>query len=212
MKKLLTVLLTFAALQASALNHADSNLNLRVEAGATSAMSDSELFSYGATVGVGASYHAAFSRRVYLEPGLLFEYSEIKADGIGGKGDRYGFDAKAKTLSFVVPVSFGVNIVNTGSLRVSVYTGPRVYINLSGKISGTEAHIKGETKPVEVDPVLSSNGIDFVWAGGAAVQWRRFRLSVEAGAGLTQTMKLNLGNEQYSLKRQPILVGLSYSF
>lgn len=174
----------------------------------------SYMVHWGPGVSVGGTYYAPFGRYTYFNCGLLFGYDTFDYDGdTQNKYNSAHFDGHLSMIGLKLPLEIGFKFFQTDKIRLSVYTGPQIYINFKLKADYTSTH---KTYSEKISKDYETSGMDLGWGLGFAADFKRhWHAHVQGTLGLTNmgmTTDFLLGPDEAHFKRAEISIGLGYNF
>ncbi|MDE6397449.1 MAG: porin family protein [Muribaculaceae bacterium] len=183
----------------------------------TNSRTVSEITDWGAGGTAGISYYVPFGKLTYFNPGLMIGCETVRLDGYAGseKTPLY-FTGNMMTLGMRLPLDIGLKLFQFPDVRVSVYTGPHIFINFAVKgkynMEDPETHIVYIHHDRNLDEF---KGFELDWGVGIAVDIKRhWQVMIESNIGLTQFAEMEkvYPGETSRFKRRAFSVGIGYRF
>ncbi len=174
--------------------------------------------SGGPGYGVGVIGYVPIGKMIYFNGGLFFGKEKFDLDGIGG-AESYPiyFIGHLNVTGFRVPLDFGLKVIQTRSVRFSVYTGPHFSFNTSVRATynmenptSHEVYASYESKSLD-----NFMGMESSWGFGLGLDFKyHWHLQVEGTIGLTRFAKMErvYKNKEANIKRNSLSVGIGYNF
>ena len=174
----------------------------------------SEITDWGVGGAAGISYYVYFGKLANFNPGILIGCETVKLDGYAGSEKRpFYFNGNIKTIGMRLPLDFGINVICLSNVKVSLYTGPHIFINFAVK-----GKYKKSTDKVTIpyDKTLDNyKCFELDWGVGLAVDIKRhWHVQVESNIGLNQFAEMEkvYPDEISKFKRIAFSLGLGYNF
>lgn len=219
MKKLFPVFVA-AALCTSAATAQNNDQNLpywsaRASYDLTTSSQDAQLLKPGSGGSIGVVYVRPLASRFYTQFGVMGTFASIKIDGSKELSHSLTrFKGHLNAGGFIVQGDFGWKFVQNSKVRLSLYTGPRIYINISVKTDYTEYRTHND---FHIDKPVSKSGCDIGWNVGLGVDiahhWHVF---VQGEMSFSNLASLNLyeptGDGNSHISRAGLQVGIGYNF
>ena len=193
-----------------------SHIGLRAQFDLSKSSTMTNLIHWGPGLSVGAICYAPFGKLTYFNGGMLFNFDTFVYDGTAGatSAPRH-YDGNLYLYGLSVPMEIGVKVFTNKNVKLSVYTGPRMYFNFKMKAKYTDTRGEISATSAKVDKTYYTTGGDIAWGAGIAIDFKKhWHAHVEGAIGLSYAALLDdvVPNENQQLKREHISVGLGYNF
>lgn len=210
-------------------------LGVRAAVDISSAANGGAYYSSKAGFSIGGIYNLPIVANFYFEPGLSifydtfgtmhFQSEEImpapNPDAITAAEPEepeevyYKVDGSMRNLGFRVPLKFGYHFDFAEDLKVHVFTGPQVNLNLMARYhQGAYITPSGHRVASHSESIFGTGGfkhVDLQWNFGVGLQYDDYYVAVEGSLGITR-MKDQADYLQRNLRRDLFTITLGYNF
>lgn len=201
----------------------------RVALDISSAANGGASYSSNPGFSIGAVYNIPLYKNLYFEPGLEFFYNTFGTSkwnewypengAVNDEGEPipslYQVDGSIRNLGFRVPLIIGYHFDFWEDLRVSVFTGPQMNVNLMARYKVDNLMLPTGAPKEDFDgSIFGTDGfkyLDFQWAFGAGVTYQAYTVSLSGAWGITR-MKDSTEMLPRHLKRNLFTISLGYNF
>lgn len=186
--------------------------------------------NYSSNVGIsaGAIYNIPLFMNLYFEPGLSIFYNtfgtskwnsfvpegSINPETGEGVAVYYQISGSIRNLGFRVPLLLGYHFDISEDLKVGVFTGPQLNMNLYARYFVTE-NLGNDLNVLDHDcSLFGTQGfkhLDLQWNFGVGVTFQQYYVALNGAWGLT-TMKSSTLMLPRDLKRSLFTITLGYNF
>lgn len=213
---------------------------VRVALDISSAANGGGAYSNKAGFSAGAVYNIPILMNFYFEPGLSvfyntfgtaswetssYEIPQVGPDGqpiIGSDGNQivdkvdfnYQVDGSIRNLGFRIPLNFGYHFDFAEDIKVHVYTGPQLNMNLLARYHRNEVLVPEKKAPAESMSLFGTEGFkrfDLQWNFGVGVTYQTYYLGLGGSWGITN-MKSSTDVLRRDLRRNIFSITLGYNF
>ncbi len=200
----------------------------RVGVDITTAANGGGNYSSNTGFSAGAIYNIPLYKNLYFEPGLSFFYntfgtskwnsfvpeSSINPETGEGIDVYYQVNGSMRNFGFRVPLLIGYHFDFSDNVKVGVFTGPQVNMNLYAKYFVSEL-LGNDKDALDHDcSLFGTEGfkhLDFQWNLGIGVTYEKYYASINGAWGLS-TMKSSTLMLPRDLHRNLFTITLGYNF
>ena len=172
------------------------------------------LYGTGAGFSLGGVYNLSlYKDKLYFEPGLLFYYETADASEI--VLDNYAYESNAKNAGFRVPLNVGYNFNLLDNLRLSLYTGPQVNVNVSARLNATPNFSAAVPEPSQTIDLFKHGWkrVDAQWGFGLSLTFAgHYHLGLSGGVGFTPLAAYGNRDNKIKIRRNTFGISLGYNF
>ncbi|MDE6084875.1 MAG: porin family protein [Muribaculaceae bacterium] len=212
MKKIALTLLALVGLsipsfaQSDIFNNENNRAYLGLRLGAdisSTAGQNYDIYSNSVGFTLGAVYNIPMWQNLYIEPGLTFFYDTFGQEltTLGRSNHPEDINGSIRNIGFRIPVNVGYRFDFADNISLSLFTGPVVNLNATGK-----QHVGDYSQQ------LMGHGFkraDMQWDFGASMQFfHNYYIQVSGAVGLTKVF--NTPAEQF--RRNTVNLSLGYNF
>ena len=166
-----------------------------------------KMYHPGSGFTIGGVSNIYLGKNFYLEPALMFFYSQYRYDVTIGVDFMKDFkDPKLYKLGIEVPFMVGYSIDFSEKFAMDVFTGPQLRYALGGETVIKDNEIK-ELLGDSFDLWKIQRRFDCSWKIGIGFPMDHFTLSFEADLGITNLLK-----HEMSFRDNRIGLGVTYYF
>lgn len=212
----------------------------RIALDISSAANGGGAYSNKAGFSAGAVYHIPLWMNLYFEPGLsvflnnfgcsswqttTVQIPNLNPDGtpvlgpdnqpiIDEKDFSYQQDGTIRNFGFRIPMIVGYHFDFAEDVKVHVYTGPQLNINLLARYHREAVYVPSQEQEAETFGIFGTGGfktLDFQWNFGVGLTWQTYYLGLGGAWGLTH-MKSSTEMLPRDLRRNLFSITLGYNF
>lgn len=200
----------------------------RVAVDITTAANGGGNYSSNAGFSAGAIYNIPLYMNLYFEPGLSFFYntfgtskwnSFVPENSINpetGEGIEvfYQVNGSIRNFGFRVPLLIGYHFDFSEDLKISVFTGPQLNLNLYARYFVTEMYGNDKNALDHDCSLFGTEGfkhMDLQWNFGVGVTYEKYFASINGAWGIS-TMKSSTLMLPRNLDRSLFTISLGYNF
>lgn len=212
----------------------------RVALDISSAANGGGAYSNKAGFSAGAVYNIPLWMNLYFEPGLSVFFNtfgcsswqtatvkipNFNPDGspnIGPDGNQiiderdfsYQQDGSIRNFGFRIPMIVGYHFDLTEDVKVHVYTGPQLNVNMLARYHREAVYVPEHEQQAETFNIFGTGGfksLDLQWNFGAGLTWQSYYLGLNGSWGLTK-MKSATQMLPRDLRRNIFSITLGYNF
>lgn len=194
-------------------NHDSSHFGVRAQLDLNRTVKSRELIKWGPGFSIGVAYYAPFGRFTYFDMALMLSRDTFRYDGWGGaKYSQHYMDGSIIVTGLRLPLDIGLKFFQRPNIKLSVFTGPSLYVDFSCRAKYTDRLGEWEGP---VDKKYTISGMEIGWNGGVACDFlQHWRVQFEYMYGISNmAMTTDLeGGPITNLRRTEMTIGLVYNF
>lgn len=201
---------------------------VRVGVDISSAANGGGNYSSNAGFAAGAIYNIPVFMNMYFEPGLSFFYNTfgtskwnsyvpettITPDNPEGTEVLYQVDGGIRNFGFRIPLMIGYHFDFAEDLKVNVFTGPQLNMNLYARYKVTDAMAPLDVVPDHDCSLFGTEGfnyLDLQWKFGVGLTYQTYYVGLSGAWGVTR-MKSSTEMLPRNLRRNIFAITLGYNF
>lgn len=213
MKTIRIIVLTIMAFAVLSATAEKPYWSVRASLDMTTTTKTTHIGKFGAGGSVGAAYVVPFAKHFYTQFWGMGFYDRITLDGSNKL--QYGpskFNGHISTAGIMLQGDFGWKFLQTGNVRLSIYTGPRIYFNFD--INDDYSYVRNDWHYEKEEP-LQTWPVDAGWGAGIGVDIaHHWHVYVQGEMSFTNFINLDFFEAARGdrFQRANIAVGVGYNF